>query len=418
MTATQSTEPSARNDESSAWVDAVAPFVVAMIVVGVAVWLGARGPIVSPETHDLSAYPGSGLFGGWFRFDGRWYDIISTQGYSFNGSDAQSPVAFFPAYPLVLWVVHAVTGMSVKLLGTLVTMACGLAVVVLFHRWARGRVDAATARVAVITLVVYPYAYYLMGAVYADALFLLAAIGAFVLLERDHPVLAGLAGLVATATRPVGIAVVVGLVAVTLWRRAVVERRGRGLTVHWNRLHPGDAGVLLSVGGLVGWMTYLWVRFGHPFAFEEVQKAPGWDQGAGPRTWFKITWLQQLHRLPGTTREWLAHGDPVVHEKMLYGYGVLLQGALVGVFLVLAWLAWRRLGWGYGVYSFALLAIPLVGTKDFQGSGRYLLAAFPCFVAAATVLVERRALRWGCWSASATVLLGWTFAFGRGYYVS
>ncbi len=418
MTAAQSTEPRSRREVATTWVDAVAPFAVAVVAVGVAVWLGARGPIVAPETHDLAAYPGSGLFGGWFRFDGRWYEIIATQGYSFNGSDAQSPVAFFPAYPLLLWVVHAATGISVKLLGTLVTMACGLGVVVLFHRWACGRVDAATARVAVITLVVYPYAYYLMGAVYADALFLLAAIGAFVLLERDHAVLAGLAGLVATATRPVGIAVVVGLVAVTLWRRAVVERREGGLALHWDRLRPGDAGVLLSVGGLLGWMTYLWVRFGHPFAFEEVQKAPGWDQGAGPHTWFKITWLQQLHRLPGTTREWLAHGDPVVHEKMLYGYGVLLQGVLVAAFLVLAWVAWRRMGWGYGVYCFALLAIPLVGTKDFQGSGRYLLAAFPCFVAAATVLVERRALRWGCWSASAAVLLGWTFAFGRGYYVS
>ena len=105
----------------------------------------------------------------------------------------------------------------------------------------------------------------------------------------------------------------------------------------------------------------------------------------------------------------------------LLGFGattVLLQGALLVLFLWLAWKAWRRLGWGYGVYSFALLAIPLVGTKDFMGTGRYLLAAFPCYLVAAEMLVTRPVLRRSVWALSAVILLGWAFAFGRGYYVA
>lgn len=401
-------------------VQALVVFFLIGSVVFTAVWFGARGPISLAENQDLSGYPGSAIFGGWFRFDGRWYDLIVTQGYWFNGPSVQSSVAYFPGYPIVLWILHAVTGISVKLLGSIVTIACGAGVAVLFVSWGRLRATDRVARIALITLLLYPYAFYLMGAVYGDALFLLAALGAFVLLERDHAVLAGLSGAVATATRPVGIALIVGLIALTLWRRHVIEASdGRlRMRVEWRRLRWADSGVLLSFGGLLGYMTFLGIRFGHPFAFDEVQQAPGWDQGAGPRTWFKITWFQQIKNLPTWFIDWIRNGDTATFEKVMYAITVIMQGFFVLGFLFLAWQGWRRYGWGYGVYSFALLAIPLLGTKDFQGSGRYLLAAFPCFLALGSIFEDRFALRWAWWGSSAFVLLAWAFAFGRGYYVA
>jgi len=393
-------------------------FAAVVVVVTFAVWLGARGPVAAPASRDLSRYPGSGLFGGWFQYDGRWYDMIATDGYRFNGPEVQSSSAFFPAYPVVLWALHAVTGMSVKLLGTLVTLACGAGVVVLFRRWCDDRLDPFVARVATVTLLLYPYAFYLMGAVYADALFLLATLAAFLLLERGHPVFAGLAGAVATAARPVGIAVVIGLVAVTLWRKGTIARRDGRLWFDRHTLRPADGGVLLSMTGLLGWMTYIGVRFGHPLAFVEVQQAPGWDQGSGPHTWFKVRWFHEVRNLPGHVVRWWRTGDTHRFEGSLYAAGVLLQGLLVVLFFWLAWKVWRRFGWGYGVFSFVLLAIPLLGTKDFQGSGRYLLAAFPCIAAGADMLATRSVLRKAVWAGGAAVLLGWAFAFGRGYYVS
>ena len=48
----------------------------------------------------------------------------------------------------------------------------------------------------------------------------------------------------------------------------------------------------------------------------------------------------------------------------------------------------RRLGWVYAVYSFLALAIPLLGTKDFMGVGRYVLAAFPVFAVAGAALAQ------------------------------
>lgn len=82
---------------------------------------------------------------------------------------------------------------------------------------------------ALALFLLYPYAFYLYGAVYADALFVLAALGALLLLEADHVWLAGLAGAVATAARPVALVVVVGLAVRALERRGVFPQ-GRVLT--------------------------------------------------------------------------------------------------------------------------------------------------------------------------------------------
>ena len=402
------------------WVDALAMWAVVFVALFIAVWFGARGPFATYGGVDAAPYTGSGLFGGWFRFDGNWYAQISTTGYWFAGPEKQSAVAYFPAYPGVMWGLHSVTTLSVKLLGSLVTIACGLGAVLAIFKWFRNHVTDRVARIALVTFLIYPYVFYLFGAVYGDALFLFAVVGAFLLLENDHPILAGLAGAVATATRPVGIALIIGLVAVALWRRHVIEagdNRWRP-RIFWRRLRPADAGVLLSVGGLVGYMTYLGVRFGHPFAFDEVQRAPGWDQGSGPRTWLKITWFQQIKNLPRWTWDWLHNGDTVTFEKVQYAVTVILQGLLVLGFLFLAWQVWKKFGWGYGVYCFSMLAIALVGTKDFQGTGRYLLSTFPCFLVLGGILATRPRWRWAWWSVSGIVLLVWVFAFGRGYYVA
>ena len=204
-------------------------------------------------------------------------------------------MAYFPAYPLVLWALHAVTGVSVKLLGTLVTLACGAGAVVLFRRWCGDRADRTPAMAAVVTLLLYPYCFYLMGSLYADALFLVADPG------RLRPARAGPPG--AGRARRRGRHRAPGRWASRSWSAwwrsrcgatGTIARSDGGSASTAARLRPADAGVLLSLGGLVGWMTYLGVRFGHPLAFEEVQQAPGWDQGEGPRTWFKVMWFQQL----------------------------------------------------------------------------------------------------------------------------
>jgi hypothetical protein len=62
--------------------------------------------------------------------------------------------------------------------------------------------------------------------------------------------------------------------------------------------------------------------------------------------------------------------------------------------VLLVRVVWQRFGWGYAAYTVVSLAIPIIGTKDFMGTGRYVLAAYPVMAAAAVVLTGDRRPRW------------------------
>lgn len=366
--------------------------------------------------------PGPLWLNGWYQGDAGWYLGIADSGYFFVPGQ-QSSIAFFPTYPLALRVPGNLLGDNFQLAGTLIAVVAGAAAVLLFARWVWTRLPRRSAVLAIAILLVYPYSFFLYGAMYADSLFLLCAIGAFVLVERRWYLAAGLAGALATAGRPVGIAVVVGLVVRTVEiladdRRARSEPGGTStvvggtIVVHstWRELvgalrdvRVRQLGVLASLAGVVAWCIWLGVTFGHPLAWVEAESAPGWNQGVGPRTWFKIVFLGTLVKGPYD----------------IAGLLVLQAAACLCAVLLLR-RVWQRFGWGYAAYAAVVLLIPILGTKDFMGTGRYVLAAFPVMAAAGDYLAGLRH-RWVCWAilglcTAALVLL--TALFGRSVEVS
>jgi hypothetical protein len=377
------------------------------------------------------------LLDAYARFDSDWYHSIATRGYYYDGPDKQSSVAFFPGYPAVVRVVGTVVG-SYVVAGVVVTFAAGLGVAVLFHRWVRSFLGERTARLALAMLLAYPFAFYLFGMVYSDALFLVAVLGAFVLLERDRPLLAGLVGIVATGARPVGVALCIGLFVRMLELRGVLPRsrpasmspvstsrrplppiadpRGARVPllprrIDWPSLRAVrvvDLGVVLSVLGLVGFCLLLWVRFDEPLAFTKVGGAEGWWKGTGLDELAKV----HLFRLLGS------YGLNIVT------FWLVVQGLFSLVALGLVPAVVRRFGWGYGSYLFVVVGIAFCMTRDFIGMGRYVLAAFPAFAAAADLLVSRSAGAMGGlrrWLPSAVVavegaLLAWMVSLSARWY--
>ena len=263
--------------------------------------------------------------------------------------------------------------------------------------------SSAARRTALVLLLVYPYAWFLYGSGYGDSFFLVATIAAFLLLDRDHPVLAGAAGFVAMAARPTGTAVFIGLVAVALERRHAITREDGRWHFHRDRLQRRDAGVLLALGGLASYMFFAYTQFDDAFAFATVQKAPGWDQAAGLHTWLKIGFLGHL-----------VHGSPSFSIRLV------VQALLTVAFLLGSLLVFRRFGWGYGVYTLAIVALPMLGTGDFQGMGRYLLGCFPVFAAVGDWLAapHREVLRRSTVLVSALTLVVLASLFGRSYYLT
>lgn len=333
-------------------------------------------------TRDLAAFP---FLDGWIRWDARWYEAIATRGYFFSASD-QSPVAYFPLYPLTMRLFGAV-GVPVLVAGVALTLVFGLLAIAVFRRWALTTEGGADADAATVLLAVYPFAFFLYGAVYADALFLLLIVSAFHSVERDRPWRAAVFGALATATRPVAPAVVVGLLARQL------ERRWRS----GQRLRAVDFVPVLSAAGLLAYMAYQWQAFGTPFAFVETQSA--WGQTPGWRTWLKIDFFTDERFAP------------------FYGYAVP-HAAIALAFMALAIPTARRLGYAYGIYVAVAMGLPLLSSGAFVGLGRYGLAAFPCFLTAALLLKDRPRARVALLVASVALLVVMTSRFAVGWYAS
>jgi hypothetical protein len=369
-------------------------FLVSGLAVALLPWSG--------QPHVVPAFTGHRWVEGWAQWDSGWYYRIARDGYSYVKGQ-QSTVVFFPVYPLLMRVTGGAVG-STYLAGILVTAAAGVAAAALFFTWLRDRVGPAAAKAALALFVLYPYAFFLFGAVYADAVFILAVIGAFVLLERDHPWLAGLVGAAATACRPMGAVLVVGL-AVRAWERdREMSSPAEGTpppgpaarrTPRWHR-----AGVLVSAGGLAAFSLYLWARFGDPLAFLTGQEA--WDQQAGLHTWLKVQFFKDVTDF-SSPLSWLTF---VAHPVFTFAGLALVPRVF------------RRFGRGYGVYVLLLIGLSALSTKNFFGMSRYLLAAFPCFAVAGELVADRPRVRHAATAASGLGLVLLTAAFSRGYYLS
>jgi hypothetical protein len=384
----------------------------------VAVVATAVVALVQPGRPRGGQLTGPTWLDGWFQFDSGWYLGIASNGYSYHPGQ-QSSIAFFPVYPMSVRLLGDVAG-DRQVAGTAIAVAAGLAFVLLFGRWAWQRLPRRSATLAIAVALLYPYAFFLYGPMYADSLFLLTTISSFLLLERRWYWAAGLVGALATAGRPVGVAVGVGLVVRALELLAQDRRAASAVgALDAGGRRPGprellaavtavrwrQAGVLMSFAGLAAWMVWLGARFGDPLAWVHVEAAPGWDQGAGPRTWFKIGFAGTLVKGPYDVA------------------GLLVPQALACLAAVLLLRrVYARFGWGYLAYTAVVLLIPILGTKDFMGTGRYVLAAFPALAAAGDWLASHaRARPWlvpVVLGTCAGLLLLLTSLYGRSVEVS
>lgn len=347
--------------------------------------------------------PQAQLLSGWSQFDGPEYLQIATQGYQ------QRQLVWFPLYPLLVRGLDVLVGHPL-LSAVLVSLAGGVASAVLFWRWSELRLPSPLARrTATLCLLLYPYGWFLYGVVYSDAVFLACALGAFVLAERDRPVLAGLAAALATAGRPSGFAVALGVLVLVLERGGVLRVPARGpdwarrLRIPWQldrrAVRPALAGPLLASLGLGAYGLYQWIAWGSPVRFL-TEQAIYHDQG--PASKHKLQYFEAF-----------SQGYDGRHLATTTAQGVLLALAVLSVPAV-----GRRFGWGYGVFVLGLAVLPAASVSTFMGVGRYLLPAFPAFALLGEHLARhprRRAVHLVASGLTMVVLAG---GFARSWYLT
>ncbi len=311
----------------------------------------------------------------WARADSSWFISIAQHGYQKNGS----PV-FYPLYPLGLAALGRVFGGHYVLAGIVLSLACCAGAFVLLYRLAVPRLGPDGARRALLYLALFPMSLFFQ-AVYSESLYLLCAVGAFLLAEKRRWLPAGIVTGLAILTRVAGLALFPALVLMA-WRSP--ERRRATLS-------------MLAAPALAA-LYPLWLEWKLHAVFASVAGEAGWNRHfsrAGPLggLWnsLRAAWagIEQLATGDRTHAFWTkSHSDP------LYVAAHNLEDLLFLV--VFVWLgveAWRRFGAPYGLFVLGSLAIPLSVPHlgyPLLSMPRFCLTLFPAFLALAAVATTER----------------------------
>jgi hypothetical protein len=376
-----------------------------LVATRVALWLLAAATLVWAPAPGRALYgeaygPASDfLFRTFSQWDARWFLQIAEHGYE----EVPQAAAFFPLYPAAAHGLAWVTG-STLVAGVLISLASGAVAAWALAEIARPLLGERGARDAVLYLALFPPAF-VLTALYSDGLFLALAAGAFLAALRGRSVTAGVLGGLACGTRLLGLALLPAL-AYLLWR----GRSPRALA----RLAP--LALLPAAVGL--YALYLDQAVGDPWAFTSAQA--DWDRDTSALGPVGGAWDAVLAAGRGARvlLDFPAAGPG--HDERV-GLWNVSHLAILAAALWLTWVAWRRLGPAFGLYSAATLAIVLsVPAAGFPlvSLPRFLLADFPLLLALAALTLDRPRAREIALCSFAAVAAVAAAAFARGIWIA
>jgi hypothetical protein len=336
-------------------------------------WVASRvalAVLVLAGTQQVFGGRGEGWLAGWDSWDVTLFRKIAEYGY--DGYPQHYPdkdiAAFFPGFPFVLRVVHAVVP-SWTAAGLLVSFLAGAIAVVYLSRLAE--LDGADGSRAVLLLTLSPYAVFLAVG-YSESLFLACAVPGWYAARSGRWEAASLLVAGACLVRISGLFLAIGLLV--LWATTSRDRRA----IPW---------LAAPFVALVGYMAYLqhlsgdWLRWQHA-------QAEGWGRHlTSPWASLRATWDA-------------AHSAGLSAE-FRWSYGAQIVCVAVGLLVVAVSLA--RSEWGEAVYV-GLSVAALATSTVYLSIERATLLWFPLWVMLARWASARPWLQWA-YVALATPLM-------------
>lgn len=317
------------------------------------------------------------------RWDSGWYAAVAEWGYFYHPGQ-NSTAAFFPLYPMLIKTVGRAAGVNYFYAGQIISWLAFLGFLQVFFKLLRLDFSGSAAwRVLFFTLL-YPWSFFLAAA-YTESLFLLLVISSFYFARKNRWPLAALLGGLASLTRLAGIFLLPAL----LWEYYSQNKK----------LTPAALWLGLIPAGLAGFMLFLKLKTGYFLAFLYSQSSFG-RQTANPlRT---IWWDINNTFIFFKNGEWLKGG---VFALTLFALGL-------ATFLLVKNRSKIRLS--YQIFAWPAALLPLF-TGTTTSLGRYLLAAFPIFLAAG--LTGSKIFRAAWFVCGGALLLALTYSFVGWYFV-
>jgi hypothetical protein len=309
------------------------------------------------------------------HWDSVWYLAIADHGYASAREEvAHHAVAFFPLYPLLVWIGSGLAASYELQLAVAfaVSLAACAGALYLLHRLVELEVGREHALPVIALVALFPGALF-FGVPYSESLFLLVSVGAFYAARTDRWAWAGALAAAASATRSAGLLLLVPLVILY-----VQQRRAIRADALWLALAPL---------GLVAYCAYLGIRHDDPLAWMSLQDSWG-REFAGPFGALVTGAVAAGDGVRDLVSGSYEVDDGVRYAIMdigLFAFAVGAVVATIGVF--------RRLPLAYGAYVVAALALPLsfpAVDQPLMSLPRFLAVLFPLFMWLALWAEERR----------------------------
>jgi hypothetical protein len=291
-------------------------------------------------------------------WDSRWFIRAAQFGWPahlphVDGHVAGNTIAFFPLFPLTIRWLSALTGLSLLTSGIIITATTGLTAIVGVWALVRHFTDQGSADRATLLVAMFPGTF-VLSMVYSEGIVVTClAFGLLALLQRRW-LLAGILGLLATATSPIALAFEVSC----LWCAYQELTRSR----NWRAL----SAPILAPLGFVAYQLWLWAHTGNLLAWRLTERG-GW------KSYPSLAW--PVHLVVLFVR------DPISTNRQ---QDLLFIGIVVTAIAVVVALRSRMptpvLLYGLAAAFLALIAAP-VGLRP-----RFIFLAFPLIIAVGTWL--------------------------------
>ena len=217
--------PSSR--AGGAWRSTLVPFLVTRILIVGIGWLSTS--VIRPGDRWGSPHGVVDLF---LRWDTGWFLRIAREGYGYYEAGKESPVAFFPLYPMLVGALSraSVPDVWAGLLVSNVALYVGAALTC--SMWEREYGSVRVARNGIVLLLVWPASFFL-SMVYSDGLFVALLAGTLSAGRSGRWRTAGTLGFLLGLTRSVGALILVPLILEAWGVGLPAEQRPKRRGVAW-----------------------------------------------------------------------------------------------------------------------------------------------------------------------------------------
>lgn len=323
------------------------------------------------------------------NFDAVYYLLIAAKGYTVNAG-------FFPLFPLSIYLTTLPVGLNLPfspgqyLIANILVGIYFLIALIIFYKLLKLDYSENISLWSIIFLLIFPTSFF-FATIYSESLFLLLTLLTFYFARKKKWPISGIAGILLTATRLVGIAI---------WPAILYEY----FKNEKNKSLAKLLSILLIPAGLIAYMIYNFQKWGNAFYFIQAQ-----GNFANNRT------IDSIIFFPQTVFRYVKILFLV--RPNLYEWWVAFFELLFFVFaLILFYIAWKKkIRLSYLIFGILCFLIP-VSSGTFTGLPRYLMTIFPFYIALA--LIKNKLFRIIYCAISLILLFIFFMFFSKGYFIS